>query len=176
MEEIWKPIQGYEGLYEVSNFGSIKSLQRRVGGRRETITVIRDLIMSPYKNPNGYMMVCLTKDGKRKSCYIHRLVAEAFCDKNGKGDHINHKDHDRANNNAANLEWVTAKENIAYSAHLMKHPKAVCRISETGEKYITKCVSHGKQRFRVNISWLGIDRKFRDLQSAVNFRNEVMRT
>lgn len=176
MQEIWKPIQGYEGLYEVSNLGSIKSLQKRIGGRRDPITVIRDLILTPCNNGHGYMTVCLAKDGKRKSYYVHRLVAEAFCDKNGKGDHINHKDHDRANNDAANLEWVTAKENVAYSAHLMKHPKVACRDTKTGEKYITKCVSHGKQRFRVNIKWLGIDRKFLDLQSAVNFRNEVMRT
>lgn len=175
MSEVWKPISGYEDIYEVSNLGRVKSLKKRIGGRRKPITVIREHIMTPNDNGNGYLVVSLMKDGKRKNHYVHRLVAEAFCNRGIGSDFVDHKDHNRSNNVASNLEWVTVKENIARSSCLMKHPKLSCKPTSTWEKYITRRVRGKNSYFRVAVKALGIDRTFCDLQSAICFRNEVVK-
>ena len=93
--EIWKDIKGYEGLYEVSNLGRVKSKRK---------------ILKPI---NGeYLKVGLSKNGIQKTLYVHRLVAETFLGKSNL--QVNHKDEDKHNNNIENLEFVTHKENMNY--------------------------------------------------------------
>ena len=102
MQEQWKPIKGYEGLYEVSNLGRIKSLR---SGR----------LMSLCPNSRKYLGAHLTKDGKSETVHIHRIVAEVFCERpEGKNvvDHINGNKND---NRASNLRWTTQKENVRNS-------------------------------------------------------------
>lgn len=101
--EMWKPISGYEGLYEVSNFGRVKSL--KFG---------KEKILTPG-NYKGYLSVQLCKDGKRKMMRVHRLVAEAFIPNPNKLETVNHKDEDKTNNSANNLEWMSSVDNVAYS-------------------------------------------------------------
>lgn len=101
MEELWKDIKGYEGLYQVSNTGKVRSLNFNRTKRQK--------IIKPYKQKNGYMYVCLSKDGKKTLKRIHRLIAETFLIE--KLD-VNHKDGNKANNNVENLELCTRKENI----------------------------------------------------------------
>lgn len=101
MEEIWKDIPGYEGIYVVSNFGRIRNL---VSGK----------FIKPSQKDDGYCRVCLSKNGCGKCINIHRLVAQVFIPNPDNLPQVNHKDEDKTNNVADNLEWCDAKYNINY--------------------------------------------------------------
>ena len=108
-EEIFKTVKGYEGLYEVSDLGRVKSLARKsLIGRN-----LQEKIMKIPLNPRGYPSISLSKDGKVKLRTIHQLVAEAFLghEPNGMKLIVNHIDFDKTNNNANNLEIVTQRKN-----------------------------------------------------------------
>ena len=114
MKEIWRPIKGYENLYEVSNKGRVRSLTKycmRFGCRK---TLIRGKLLSIRKNASGYIMVSLAKKGTKKQVLIHRLVAQAFIPNPNNYPIINHKDENPSNNNVNNLEWCTQKYNVNY--------------------------------------------------------------
>ena len=102
-EEAWKPIKDYEGLYEISNLGRVKSLNYRNTGKEK---VLKNIECS-----NGYLMVNLTKNGKQKSFYVHRLVAETFIPNPEDKPCIDHINTIRTDNRVSNLRWVTQKEN-----------------------------------------------------------------
>lgn len=106
MEE-WRPLVGYEGLYEVSNMGRVKSLNYRRTGKEK--------ILEPYDDGYGYLKVKLFKDGKGKNCRINRLVAIAFIPNPYNLPEVNHKDEDKTNNCVENLEWCTSQYNVEYS-------------------------------------------------------------
>ena len=101
--EIWKDIEGYEGLYQVSNTGKVKSFR----GNKEKI--LKATVM-----PHNYRRVQLSKDGKNRGFFVHRLVAKAFIPNPDNLPIINHKDEDPSNNNMENLEWCTYKYNSNY--------------------------------------------------------------
>lgn len=109
--EIWKDIQGYEGLYQVSNMGRIKSLPRIVERNGQKMR-LKATVLRPQKCTNGYLFVCLSNRGEVKQFLIHRLVANAFIP-NGNGE-INHIDENKANNALYNLEWLSHSENIRH--------------------------------------------------------------
>lgn len=112
MNEIWKDIKGYEGKYQVSNLGNIKSLQRWSGSQYYN----REQILKPYINKrNGYVYIYLMKNNKGKNIRVHRLVAEAFLENKNNYTDINHKDCNRTNNCVNNLEYCTRSYNIKYS-------------------------------------------------------------
>lgn len=102
--EIWKPIKDYENLYEVSNYGNIKSLKYN-----------KEKLLKPYMTSTGYYKIDLRKNNIRKIRPIHKLVAEAFLENPKNLSEVNHKDGDKTNNNMNNLEWVTRAENIKHS-------------------------------------------------------------
>ena len=117
-KEIWKPIEGYEGLYEVSNYGRIKSLKRKVFVKKKNIyKTVNERILKPNKNTHGYYSLFLSKNGMAKIVTVHSLVANAFISNPNNYPQINHKDEDKSNNNAENLEWCTCKYNINYGTH-----------------------------------------------------------
>ena len=102
MAEIWKDIEGYEGLYQVSNKGQVKSLKRyRNNGNGKYLQ--KEKILKSYIGKNGYCIVDLYKNGKRKKCLLHRLVAEAFIYNPQNKPCINHIDCHKTNNNINNL-------------------------------------------------------------------------
>lgn len=119
MNEVWKDIPGYEGLYQVSNLGRVKSVGRYVQNRTGLRRVCERIISADEKS-NGYFQVQLHKDGVRKKHLIHRLVATAFLENPDGRQTVNHKNGDKSANFADNLEWATIRENNvhAYAAGL----------------------------------------------------------
>ena len=121
MEEIWKDIEGYEGLYQVSNLGRVRSLDRYVEkavhpGFPPSTVLCKGRILKEGYGRHGYAHVCLTKKGvPNKSARIHRLVARAFVQGYFEGAVVNHKDENPKNNRADNLEWCTQKYNVSYN-------------------------------------------------------------
>lgn len=113
--EIWKPVAGYEGLYEVSNLGRVKSLDRIIDAKSKTGTPckrkIEGRILKNGKDGHGYPHINLMKDGVKKNAAIHRLVAEAFLPKVEGKEYVNHINSDYTNNCVDNLEWCTSSEN-----------------------------------------------------------------
>lgn len=119
--ERWEDIEGYEGLYMVSNCGRIKSL-----GNNKTR---KEKILKPGRNNHGYLCVIISKDGKRKTFKVHRLVARAFIPNPENKPEVNHKNEIKTDNYVWNLEWCTHQYNNEYS----KGKKILC--VETGTIY-----------------------------------------
>lgn len=111
MEETWKDVEGYEGLYQVSNLGRVKSLERYVIRGRGGISKVRERILKCGHDKDGYSCVALMLNGKRTTFRVHRLVAQAFIPNPENKPFVNHINEDKTNNHAKNLEWCTCKEN-----------------------------------------------------------------
>lgn len=112
MNEVWKDVQGYEGLYQVSNLGRVKSLDRYVPHKRMGRKFCKGGLMATHINNSGYVTVNLCKHNKYTSYDIHRLVAMAFLEVDDISCvEVNHKDENKKNNCADNLEWVTKSQN-----------------------------------------------------------------
>lgn len=123
MIEIFKDIEGYKGLYQVSNLGNIKSLKFR-----------KEKTLKPKKDKDGYLMVNLYKEKKPKTFKVHRLVAQAFIENPNNLPEVNHKDEDKTNNHVTNLEWCDRKYNINYGTAIQRISKQVLCL-ETGKIY-----------------------------------------
>ena len=106
-EENWKDIEGYEGLYQVSDKGRVKSLNYNHTGKEK--------IMKLKTTKKGYLSIALHKYGKQEYLRVHRLVAQAFIPNPDNLPQVNHKDEDKTNNCVENLEWCTAKYNLEYN-------------------------------------------------------------
>lgn len=121
--EEWRDIEGFEGLYQVSNLGQVKSL--RTG-----------ILLRQAKNKFGYLLCVLCVKGDMNSKRVHRLVAQAFLENPSNLPQVNHKDGNKANNNVENLEWCTCSENTrhAVSNELFSTSKKI-RVVETGKVY-----------------------------------------
>ena len=117
MKEIWKDIAGYDGLYQISNFGKIKSRKRLVANRfgmRECGGITIKL-----SNNKGYSRVCLCKNNKKRGFLVHRLVAIHFIPNVDNKPCVNHKDGDKQNNYSDNLEWCTHSENNKHAFNVL---------------------------------------------------------
>ena len=146
----WKPVKGYEGLYEVSTQGQIRSVDHFAnnncnGGKR----YVKSRILVSYKMPNGYHQVQLSKGSEKKKHYVHRIVATAFL-QNKKGcTDVNHKDGNKDNNAVSNLEWLSHKDN---QIHMIKNglTKKVTPVicSRTGKRYSS--LSEAEQETGIN--------------------------
>lgn len=170
MEEKWKDIKGFGGRYQVSNLGRVRSREVRARTYQGTRKVPAK-IFKGFDNGNGYKVVTLRMSAnKKKNFYIHRLVGEAFIPNPKNLQVINHKDFDKSNNKASNLEWLSVEQNIRYSAPRMRHPKNKCKASNTGEKYISK---RKEGWFRVTIRQFNIYRRFKTLEEAKSFKEKA---
>jgi hypothetical protein len=128
--EIWKDIQGYEGLYEVSNFGNINSLDRYVMGKGGNLIFQKGIKKKNQPHKEGYWRIFLSKNGIAKSYLVHRLVAIAFIPNPESKLQVNHKDLNRANTHVDNLEWVTNQENAIHGYKNNKNRQGI-----SGEKH-----------------------------------------
>jgi hypothetical protein len=145
--EFWKPVTGYEGLYEISNYGELKSLDKWVDlglGRRQ---FVKGKIRAASVTSNGYRMTTLSKGGVNKTVTIQSLVVMHFIKNPWKKPIVNHRNTIKTDNYIGNLEWATYSENIehAYRHNLRKAPctgkfgkdhhrsRAICQLTLTGE-------------------------------------------
>lgn len=120
--EIWKDIKGYEGLYQVSNLGRIKSLKRKVR-YQNSFKTLKERIKGTFIGKQGYLRVELSKNGVNKKYSVHRLVAKSFIENSNESLEINHKNGIKTDNRVENLEWITRSENElhAYKMNLAKN-------------------------------------------------------
>lgn len=124
MNEIWKDIKGYEGLYQVSNFGNVKSLSNNFS-RKEKILKLNNI--------KGYLFVDLYKNGKVKHYKVHRLVAEHFIPNPDNKPCIDHINTNKTDNRVENLRWTTHKENSNNPLTIDKRSKPIIQFSKDGE-------------------------------------------
>lgn len=102
--EIWKDIPGYEGIYQISDCGRVKSISKGI-------------ILKPRVNRKGYLLVGLSKRNKREMVQVHRIIAHVFIPNPDNLPQVNHKDENKTNNHASNLEWCTNEYNCNYGTH-----------------------------------------------------------
>ena len=159
MKEVWKDIPGFEGLYQVSNLGNVRSVERTVmfGNQKRTV---RQANLRFFKKANGYLSVKIYKDCRQYTVYVHRLVAMVFCGGYSQYLDVNHKDGVKDNNIYTNLEWCTRSENIKHSVSVL-HNKIGNFI--LGKKWNSKPI--------VQLSLSG--EKIRDWQSAGEAQREL---
>lgn len=116
MNEIWRDIDGYTGLYQISSKGNVRSLPREIRNSRNSdmTSIVSGRVLSPSDNGHGYLHIGLSKNGIVKYYTIHRLVARAFIPNELTLPEVNHKDCNTYNNDVDNLEWCTRYYNVNY--------------------------------------------------------------
>ena len=138
MTEIFLPIKGYEGLYEVSNFGRVRTIKRQGTDTR---------ILKGSIDHTGYHRISLAKDGVHKSHGVHRLVCSTFIDNPENKQTVNHKDGNKLNNHVDNLEWMTYSENHTHAyreLHRPSHMVGKTGVLHPGAKQVKKtCINTG---------------------------------
>lgn len=160
-KEVWKNIYGYEGYYQVSSMGRVRSFKKK--GRAEGISK-NPIILNPKKSGNGYKKIYLWNNGKYDNCLIHRLVASAFIPNPENKPTVNHKDNNGLNNHVKNLEWCTYKENTKHAVEngYMSNQKGSGNYSskltekevlEIREMYQSKKLSKHKIADIFSVSW-----------------------
>ena len=124
--EEWRDVVGYEGLYQVSSEGHVKSLERKVpkwDGER----TVKERILKPRTDHYGYLLVSLCAGGKSKTLKVHRLVCEAFHDNPENKLDVNHINENKTDNRACNLEWCTRRENINHGSRNTRTAEALSK-------------------------------------------------
>ena len=152
-DEIWKDIEGYEGYYQISNLGRVKSLERDIVKRDGTIFQCDEKIKINVHDRNGYQLVKLNKNGSETMKKVHRLVAQAFIPNPDNLQQVNHIDEVKSNNRVDNLEWCDSKYNNNYgtknqriSAAKTGNPQntALCRLNAQKNSKKVICLDTGE--------------------------------
>lgn len=141
MEEVFKDIKGFEGLYQVSNMGRVKSLRRTFIDKSGRKQGAKERILKPIADSCGYLVVNLSSGDKQKKIKVHRLVCAAFHKNPANKPCVNHIDENKANNVASNLEWCTYEEN---NNHGSRNERAAKAIAKAKSKQIGQYALDGK--------------------------------
>ena len=126
--EEWRDVVGYEGLYQVSSEGRVKSLERNIPHWRGGERTVKERILKPKTDRYGYLIVGLYAGGKQKMFSVHRLVCEAFHDNPDNKQEVNHINEDKTDNRACNLEWSTRRENCNHGSRNERVAKARSKL------------------------------------------------
>lgn len=147
MQEEWRPVVGYEGLYSVSNLGRVRAEEIERPSKWGTMMKVPERIMSLSILEGRKYRVSLTKDKKRSSYTVHRLVAQAFIPNPENKTDVNHLDNNPLNNRVDNLEWLTHKENMEYSAK-----QGRTRVYLTPERILEaqELIEQGVPRYKIS--------------------------
>ena len=139
--EIYKDIKGYEGKYQVSNIGNVKSLERKVKHSSGGVKIVRERVLISHPTRNGYLAISMSNDNNQKTFNIHQLVAIAFLnhEKCGMTKVVDHIDGNKNNNKITNLQIITPRENI----HKI--------IREKTSKYIGVCYAKRQKKWASSI-------------------------
>lgn len=132
MKEIWKDIENYEGLYQVSNLGRVRSLDRILRNSHKSFRLSKGRLVAITDNGNGYKIASLSKGG-RKNFYVHRLVAQAFLPNPNNLFQVNHKDCIKSNNNVDNLEWCSP---IYNTRHAIENGRVLDKITKSTNQVV----------------------------------------
>ena len=124
MSEVWRDIDGYEGLYQVSDQGRVKSLERTYIDKIGRERYVKERILKPVLTHYGYLRIELCASGKRKMFSVHRLVCQAFHENPENKLDVNHINENKTDNRACNLEWSTRKENCNHGTRNVRMAKA----------------------------------------------------
>lgn len=154
-KEIWKDVKGYEGLYQVSNKGRVKSFPRQ-GTHSNKINILRQ----NTKNSKHYCHCILTKNGKPKTVSVHRLVAIAFIPNPQNKEQVNHIDGNKENNCVYNLEWCTNQENMDHSYKMGLRDGILENLWEINKRKI--------KQFDINGNFIKIWNSIKDAQNSLN--------
>lgn len=154
MSEIWKDIEGYEGFYQVSDMGRVKSLARMSKNKNGRPLPIRERILSIRTNEGKHIKVTLSNESYTKDFLVHILVARHFISNPNDRQMINHIDHDPTNNNDWNLEWTTMRENVTHGLlrrgsrkKTSKYPGVSITKINTNKKWRATVYSNGRHNF-----------------------------
>lgn len=140
----WKSVVGFEGLYEVSNSGNIRSLDRAVIDNKGKTRALKGKDLKPFISGGGYLQARLSKDGIKYQPYLHKIVAEAFIDNPNDYGEVNHINHNKLDASVANLEWCDRSQNMKYAVDFYRNNK------EKGNQYSSiaktcNCIDCGTQ-------------------------------
>ena len=131
MVTVWKNIPGYEGKYQASEFGMVRSTNRIVKkGNKKVPSKVSGQLISPYVGTDGYLRVDMSRNGNRRHEKLHSIIAKTFIPNPDNKETVNHIDENKLNNTVSNLEWMTNAENVNYGT----------RIQRVKEKYGTKVI------------------------------------
>lgn len=162
MQEIWKDIPNYDGLYQVSNLGNVRSMDRKVHRNDKysgCLHTVNGKILKPMEGGHGYLYVNLYKNGKRKLTPIHRIVSIVFIKNEHGYKQVNHIDENKRNNCVCNLEWCDCKYNNNYGTHKEKASNtrsvAVYQYTLSGE-FVSKYKNAKEAARSNNIHFSGI--------------------
>lgn len=172
MNEIWKDIKGYEGLYQVSNLGRVKSLSRiykhNYFGRETKYKKSKDKILNVNKN-QGYGHVILCKNGKCKQKLLHRILAKAFIPNIENKPNINHIDGNGLNNSLENLEWCTQKENVRHAINHLGAKDNYKTYRNRNEKMILQTIKETNE-------FVAVFNSAKDLSNILNIPINTIRS
>ena len=183
IKEIWRPIDGFEGLYEVSNLGRVKSCDRFVNSKGGT-RLHKGKVLKQAKDGGGYLQVNLCKDGKPTAVKVHRLVWEGFNGKIPEGMQVNHIDEDKTNNSLDNINLMTPKQNVNWGTGNERRSKSlskpIIQYSINGKKLAEfDSLSDASNQLNINIGNItstlkgkrktagGYKWKFKDINSKI---------
>lgn len=171
MKEIWKDIKGYKGIYQISNYGRVKSLERPIYNY-----IKKERIMKPRPKENGYLQIILTdKNSNKKHVYIHRLVAECFLKKSKNKNFVNHKNFNKQDNSVENLEWVSRIENFEHYKNSEKYKEIRRKIDvKFASKTIAKIKKYKNRILKLRNKNFSIDEISKKLNIGRDFVSDVL--